>query len=80
MKTKRDPLLDVIGSCSDGDGRLAENIDEALYGEEAFPVAGRLPSAKQVVKSVKSPNDRSTHKRLTVRKLRKRRGSESHRT
>jgi len=47
MNPMRDTLLDFTGSCTSGDGRLAENTDEALYGEEAFPTAGGLASAKQ---------------------------------
>ncbi|MGA7914536.1 MAG: hypothetical protein WCA00_04815 [Candidatus Acidiferrales bacterium] len=30
---RRDPLLEVIGSCTGSDGKLAENIDDELYGE-----------------------------------------------
>jgi hypothetical protein len=30
---RRDPLLEVIGSCAGSDGKLAENIDDELYGE-----------------------------------------------
>ncbi len=33
LEQRRDPLLDVIGTCTGGDGKLAENIDEELYGE-----------------------------------------------
>jgi hypothetical protein len=29
----RDPLLEVIATFTDGDGKLAENIDDELYGE-----------------------------------------------
>ena len=47
MNPKRDTLLDFTGSCTGGDGRLAENTDEARYGEEASPTAGGLASAKQ---------------------------------
>lgn len=30
---RRDPLLEVIGSSTGSDGKLAENIDDELYGE-----------------------------------------------
>jgi hypothetical protein len=33
LEQRRDPLLEVIGTCTGGDGKLAENIDEELYGE-----------------------------------------------
>ena len=78
MKAKRDPFLDLIDMCTGGDGRLAENIDEALYGEEAFPTGGRFTSAKQVAESVKAPKDSKQHQRPPARKLRKRNGPESH--
>jgi hypothetical protein len=29
----RDPLMEVIATFTDGDGKLAENIDDELYGE-----------------------------------------------
>jgi hypothetical protein len=33
VNQRRDPLLDVIGSLTGSDGKLAENIDDELYGE-----------------------------------------------
>jgi hypothetical protein len=72
MKAKRDPFLDVIGSCTGGDGRLAENIDAALYGEEAFPAAGVLASAKQAAMGAATLNRPAQPERKTVRKGRKR--------
>jgi hypothetical protein len=33
LEQRRDPLLDVMGACTGGDGKLSENIDEELYGE-----------------------------------------------
>jgi hypothetical protein len=33
LEQRRDPLLEVIGTPTGGDGKLAENIDEELYGE-----------------------------------------------
>jgi hypothetical protein len=33
LDQRRDPLLDVMGSCTGSDGKLAENIDDELYGE-----------------------------------------------
>jgi hypothetical protein len=33
MDHRRDPLLEVIGSCTGSDGKLAENIEDELYGE-----------------------------------------------
>lgn len=33
VNQSRDPLLEVIGSCTSSDGKLAENIDDELYGE-----------------------------------------------
>jgi hypothetical protein len=73
MKAKRDSFLDVVGKCSGGDGRLAENIDEALYGEEAFPSAGGLAPAIQGAVSVEPAKISGQHQRKAVRKKRKRR-------
>jgi len=33
LEQRRDPLLDVIGTCTGGDGKLTDNVDEELYGE-----------------------------------------------
>jgi hypothetical protein len=77
MKAKRDPLLDVIGSCTGANGRLTENIDEALYGEEAFPTAGGLTSAKQAAVGVLTLINSEQPQRETVRKGRKRRRPKS---
>jgi hypothetical protein len=33
LEQRRDPLLQVIGTLTGGDGKLTENIDEELYGE-----------------------------------------------
>jgi hypothetical protein len=33
LEQRRDPLLEVIGARTGGDGKLTENIDEELYGE-----------------------------------------------
>jgi hypothetical protein len=33
VNQRRDPLLDVMGSCTGSDGKLAEKIDDELYGE-----------------------------------------------
>jgi hypothetical protein len=33
LEQRRDPLLEVIGTSTGGDGKLTENIDEELYGE-----------------------------------------------
>lgn len=33
VNQRPDPLLEVIGSCTSSDGKLAENIDDELYGE-----------------------------------------------
>jgi len=41
-----------------------------LYGEEAFPIAGRFASAKKVAQSVKSPKDCKKYQQPAVRKLR----------
>ena len=77
MKANRDPFLDVIGSGTGGDGRLAENIDEALYGEEAFPTAGGLAAAKQATVGVETLNKSERTQTKTVRKGRKRRRPKS---
>jgi hypothetical protein len=33
LEQRRDPLLEVIGTRTSSDGKLTENIDEELYGE-----------------------------------------------
>ena len=77
MNPKRDTLLDVIGSRTGGDGRLAENIDEALYGEEAFPAAGGLASAKQGAVGTGMNNRSQQPRRKTARNGRRRRRPKS---
>ena len=77
MNPKRDTLLDVIGSCTGGDGRLAENIDEALYGEEAFPAASGLASAKQGAVGTEMNNRTQQPRRKTARNGRRRRRPKS---
>jgi hypothetical protein len=34
LEQRRDPLLEVIGTSTGGDGKLTENIDDELYGED----------------------------------------------
>ena len=77
LKAKRDPFLDVIGSCTGGDGRLAENIDEALYGQEVFPTEDGLASTKQAPMGAETLKKSEQPQRKTARKRRKLRGPKS---